>query len=105
MTIEVSNAELYRIRRSLETEVQICDDNGHDFEASKLRELIDKIMNETKGEPQMNIYRIEYVGKSDKIGGSWEDEFECLLDAAKWAESHYRVKNEILSITKTGEVL
>ena len=100
MTIKITDTELYRIRRSLETEARICDDNGHDFEAKELRKLIENIMTQTT---QMGIYRIEYVGKSDKIGGSREEEFECLLDAAKWAESHYGIKNEILSITKIGE--
>ncbi len=103
MIVKITDTELYRIRRSLETEARICGDNGHDFEAKELRKLIENIMTQTNGESQMGIYRIEYVGKSDKIGGSREEEFECLLDAAKWAESHYGIKNEILSITKIGE--
>ena len=48
MTIEINEVELYRIRRSLETEARVCDDTGSSFEASELRELIDNIMQQAK---------------------------------------------------------
>lgn len=52
MTIKITDTELYRIRRSLETEARICDDNGHDFEAKELRKLIENIMTQTNGESE-----------------------------------------------------
>jgi len=47
----------------------------------------------------MNTYRIEFVSPNG-IGDNWEDEFTSLLEAAKWADAHFGINNEILSITK-----